>query len=98
MAQTSTIPPFTFYTKLELDAILAKFKADDPSYTRDIAGGNVNGESFTFSHGDVEYTRAEFAARLQAAYWELGETKYGPPPGDRTCADFRTNAYSDPFC
>ncbi len=80
--------PFTFMSKAQLDAIRVAFAADAPSYTRDLAGASVNGESFTFTHSGVEYSREEFAGLLQDAYWQIGETRYGEPPGNRTAARF----------
>lgn len=88
MAQTVLSGPFTFMVKSQLDAIRLAFTADAPTYTRDLAGASVNGESFTFSHNGVEYAREEFAGLLQDAYVQLGETKYGYPPGNRTAANF----------
>jgi hypothetical protein len=88
MAQTVTRGPFTFMTKAQLDAIRVAFAADVPEYTRGLAGGNVNGQSFTFFHDGVEYQREEFAGLLQDAYVQLGDTRYGYPPGNRTAASF----------
>ena len=88
MSQTVTRGPFTFIAKSQLDAIRETFAATPPAYSRDLAGASVNGESFTFTHSGVEYQREEFAALLQDAYWQLGDTRYGCPPGNRTAASF----------
>lgn len=74
--------------KSQLDPIRIAFAADVPTYTRDLAGASVNGQSFTFAHNGIEYTREEFAALLQDAYAQLGDTRYGLPPGNRTAASF----------
>lgn len=88
MAQVVTSGPFTFMSRAQLDAIRVAFAADAPNYSRSLAGASVNGQSFTFSHGGVEYQREEFAGLLQDAYCQLGETRYGCPPGNRTAARF----------
>lgn len=88
MAHTVTRGPFTFMVKSQLDTIRVAFAASTPAYTRDLAGASVNGESFTFFHDGVEYQREEFAALLQDAYCQIGETRYGYPPGNRTAAMF----------
>lgn len=88
MAQTVTRGPFTFMVKSQLDVIRTAYAAQAPAYSRDLAGASVNGQSFTFFHDGVEYQREEFAALLQDAYCQLGETKYGRPPGNRTAGSF----------
>lgn len=88
MSLTVRYGPFTFMTKTQLDAARAAFVADTPEYSRGLAGASVNGQSFTFTHSGVEYTREEYAALLQDAYQQIGETKYGTPPGNRTAARF----------
>lgn len=75
-------------TKARLDEIRIAFVASTPAYTRDIAGASVNGQSFTFYYDGVEYHREEFAALLQDAYCQLGDTRYGVPEGNRTVACF----------
>ena len=90
MSQTVTSGPFTFYPRSRLDEIRVAFVATTPDYTRGLAGASVNGESFTFFHDGVEYQREEFAALLQDAYIQLGETKYGYPHGNRTAASFNS--------
>ncbi len=97
MAQTVTSGPFTFMTRTQLDAIRVAFTGDAPEYTRGLAGASVNGQSFTFTHSGVEYQREEFAAALQDAYCQLGETKYGCPPGNRTAAWFGNGGSPDSY-
>ena len=97
MAQLVTSGPFCFMSRSQLDAIRVAFAADAPAYTRSLAGGSINGQSFTFTHVGNVYQREEFAGLLQDAYCQLGETKYGCPPGNRTAARFAggidSNAY-----
>ena len=88
MAQTVEYGPFGGNTKAGLDAIRTAFVADTPTYTRDLAGAGVNGQSFTFTHSGVEYTREQFWELLKHAYNQVGETKYGYPAGDHTAARF----------
>lgn len=82
-------------TLAQLDAIRVAYAADAPTYTRDLAGSSVNGQSFTFFHDGVEYQREEFASLLQDAYCQLGQTKYGYPSGNRTAASF--SGMANPF-
>lgn len=82
-------------TRPQLDALRVAFAASGPAYSRDLAGASVNGESFTFFHDGVEYQREEYAGLLQDAYCQLGETKYGYPPGNRTAARFTPLACID---
>lgn len=86
MSLTVVTGPFTFMTKAQLDLVRLKFAANAPEYSFGLAGANVNGQSFTFTHSGVEYAREEFAALLQHAYWQLGVTEYGFPPGNRSVA------------
>lgn len=97
MAQTVTAGPFTFMSRAQLDVIRIAFAGDSPEYTRGLAGASVNGQSFTFTHSGVEYQREEFAGLLQDAYVQLGETKYGCPPGNRTAARFTSGNYSNGY-
>lgn len=89
MTQTVRISgPFTFMTERQLDAIRIAFAADAPVYDRELAGGQVNGESFQFTHAGVSYQRTEFASLLHAAYWDLGVTQHGWPAPNRSAASF----------
>ena len=89
MPQTVTLSgPFTFMTEPQLDAIRRAFAADAPAYARDLAGAQINGQSFQFTHSGVEYSRTEFASLLLAAYWDIGVTKYGTPARNRSAARF----------
>jgi hypothetical protein len=80
--------PLRFSTKADLDQLRLKFRADADSFNTGLTSASVNGQSFSFNLGGVQYSREEYGDLLAAAYNQLGIYDYGTPSSTRRAASF----------